>query len=179
LKFEPFKSDTTLVKSFDCESKELNDFLCTDEVENFENELLGKTTLVFCNGALVGYYTLYSTMLRLDYLKSYKSFSKLGELHSDGVPSLAIGRLAVDKEWKDQGIGSYIILKIAMDALYDPNRPGARLLLVQAKEKAFPFYIKLGFQFVSDTKSELKRYKAKGTRTMFLDLAALKKDIDG
>jgi len=179
LKFEPFKADTTAVKTFDCGSKELNDFLCTNEVNDFENELMGKTTLVFCQGTLVGYYTLYSTMLRLDYLKTFKSFAKLAELHADGIPSLAIGRLAVDNGWQDQGIGSYIVLKIAMDALFSPDRAGSRLLLVQAKKDAFPFYEKLGFQFTVDTKSEQKRFKARGTRTMFLDLAVLKKDIKG
>jgi GNAT superfamily N-acetyltransferase len=176
--FEPFKSDTKAVVEFDCGNKDLNDFLCTDEVRKYQDELLGRTVLVYHQGSLIAYYTVYNHTIRLDYLKTYKSFTKLGEYHSDGIPSLAIGRLAVDKHWQRKGVGSAIVLKIARNALYGKACAGARLLIVQAKEDAVAFYKHLGFEFVSDTRNERKRYKEKGTRTMFLDLAILKKDIE-
>jgi len=179
LNFEPFKSDTKAVIEFDCGNKALNDFLCTDEVRKYQEELLGRTTLVYHRGNLIAYYTIYNHTLRLEYLKSYKSFARLGEYHSDGIPSLAIGRLAVERNWHRKGVGSAIILKIARNALYGKACAGARLLIVQAKEEAVDFYKHLGFQFVSDTRSERQRYKERGTRTMFLDLAALKKEIEG
>lgn len=179
LDFEPFKSDTKAVTEFDCGNKDLNDFLCTDEVRKYQDELLGRTVLVYHRGNLVAYYTVYNHTLRLEYLKSYKSFTRLGEYHADGIPSLAIGRLAVDKNWQGRGVGSAIVLKIARNALYGKACAGARLLIVQAKEEAVDFYGHLGFQFVSDTRSERQRYKERGTRTMFLDLAALKKEIEG
>lgn len=179
LDFEPFKSDTKAVTEFDCGNKDLNDFLCTDEVRKYQNELLGRTTLVYHRGNLAAYFTVYNHTLRLEYLKSFKSFTKFGEYHSDGIPSLAIGRLAVDRNWQGKGIGSAIILKIARNALYGKACAGARLLIVQAKEEVVGFYSTLGFQFVADTRNERKRYKEKGTRTMFLDLAVLKKEIEG
>ena len=63
--------------------------------------------------------------------------------------------------------------------MYGKACAGARLLIVQAKEEVVGFYSTLGFQFVADTRNERKRYKEKGTRTMFLDLAVLKKEIEG
>lgn len=63
LSFEPFKADTANVKSFDCGNDELNEFLRTDEVKEFEREHLGKTTLVYCSGELAAYYTIYAGSL--------------------------------------------------------------------------------------------------------------------
>ncbi|UCG71034.1 MAG: GNAT family N-acetyltransferase [Thermoplasmata archaeon] len=161
------------VKSFDCGNKDLNDFLCTDEVENYEKEQLGKTTLVYYNGELVAYYTISNDLLRMDYIKTYHGFSKLDEYRIEGIPAITIGRLAVDKKWQNKGIGRVIMQRISIHALNASKYAGIRLLLVQAKKDAFDFYSKIGFQFVLDTKRERKRYKARGTRTMFFDLKHL------
>lgn len=174
LKFEPFKVDTASVKSFDCGNQSLNEFLCTDEVRNYERELLGKTTLVFCQGKLTGYYTLFNTKLRIEYLKTYKSFSKLGTYHLDGIPSIALGRLAIDKAWQNKGIGRTVFQRIAINTLDGAEQSAIRLIVVQAKKDATDFYEKLAFEYVFETKSEAKRFKTKGTRTMFFDLIVLR-----
>ena len=170
LNYEPFKTETGAIKSFDCGDKSLNEFLRSEEVANYEKELLGKTTLVFCEGQLVGYYTISNDQLRMEYLKKETGFSKLSDYHIDGIPAVTIGRLAVDLKWQKQGIGRTLVQKIAMYALDTSKHSGIRLLLVQAKEKAFDFYKKLGFQFVIESKREIRRFRARGTRTMFFDL---------
>ena len=48
LVIEPFKSDIRKTFEFDCGQPSLNDFLCSDEVYNYQEQLLGKTFLVFC-----------------------------------------------------------------------------------------------------------------------------------
>jgi len=170
LKFEPFRTDTRKVDTFDCGNKSLNDFLCSEEVYEYERSRLGKTTLVFHDGALVAYYTLSNSSLRMEYLKKVKSFSKASEWHLREIPSLTIGRLAVDKRWKNRGIGETIVQKIVAEALDHFCHAGLRLVIVQAKKEAFGFYEKLGFQFVEETGNELKLLRMHGTRTMFLDL---------
>ena len=174
LRFEPFRTDTSQIDTFDCGNKDLNDFLCTDEVKNYENEMLGKTTLVYYDGELTGYYTLSSTCLGVRYLKHKTGFSHLSEYHINELPALLIGRLAIDLDWQKKGVGRYIIQRIAMMALDQSRNQGIRLLVVQAKEDAFNFYTKCGFDFVMESKNEMKRFKARGTRTMFFDVSSLK-----
>jgi len=172
--FEPFSTDNAQITTFDCGNKDLNDFLCTDEVSNYEEEMLGKTTLVYYNGELTGYYTLSSTCLGIRYLEHKTGFSKLSEYHVNELPALLIGRLAIDLNWQKKGVGRYIIQRIAMMALDQSRNQGIRLLVVQAKEEAFDFYTKCGFDFVMESRKEMKRFKARGTRTMFFDVSSLK-----
>jgi len=174
LRFEPFRTDTSKIDTFDCGNADLNEFLCTDEVSNYENEMLGKTTLVFYDGELTGYYTLSSTSLGLRYLQHKRGFQKLSEYHIKDIPAMLIGRLAIDVKWQKKGVGRYIIQRIAMLALDQSRHQGVRLLVVQAKEDAFDFYAKCGFNFVMESKEEMKRFKARGTRTMFFDVSSLK-----
>ena len=174
LNFEPFKTETSKVDTFDCGNADLNEFLCTDEVNNYEDEMLGKTTLVYYEGELAGYYTLSSTCLGVRYLEHKTGFRKLSEYHVKELPALLIGRLAINMKWQKKGIGRYIIQRIAMLALDQARNQGVRLLVVQAKEDAFDFYQKCGFEFVMESKNEMKRFKTRGTRTMFFDVSSLK-----
>ena len=174
LDFEPFRTDTSQVDNFDCGNDDLNDFLCTDEVTNYENEMLGKTTLVYYDGELTGYYTLSSTSLGVRYVQHKTGFQRLSEYRINELPALLIGRLAIDMKWQKKGVGRFIIQRIAMLALDQSKNQGVRLLVVQAKEEAFDFYTKCGFDFVMESKTEMKRFKARGTRTTFFDVSSLK-----
>jgi len=173
LNFEQYKTESRSVDSFDCGNVELNDFLCTEEVGKYEKELLGRTWLVFYKGVLVAYYTISNGSLRIEYLKCHRGFSNAGEYHIDTIPSLIVGRLAVDKKWQYKGIGRTIMAKIAAQAYESSETAGLRLIVVQAKNDAINFYEKLGFIPVFETSKEKKRIKNRHTRTMFFDLLAL------
>jgi GNAT superfamily N-acetyltransferase len=175
LKFEPFKTDTAQVRDFDCGELALNDFLCSREVYNYQEEKWGKTTLVFYDGELIAYYTLSYSSLRTSYLDDhYKGFSKLNEYKLQEIPAIAIGRLATKNVWQNRGVGRAIVTKIIDDALDGCDQSaGLRLLLVQAKHGAVPFYEKLGFQLVKPTRKERVKREKYGTSTMYLDLASL------
>lgn len=177
MKFEPFGNDTQLVRSFDCGRPELNDFLNSEEVRQYEHEKLGKTTLVFYGGKLVAYYTLCTAQLRKEYVKHVKSFSRVSQYHVKDIPAVTIGRLAVDLKWQHKGIGFILIQRISMQALETSRQYGVRLLLVQAKDNAFDFYTKVGFVFVEETKEEKKRFAQRGTKTMFFDLLKLEQEL--
>lgn len=60
-----------------------------------------------------------------------------------------------------------------MISLKSAEQFGIRFILVQAKKEAFNFYLKYGFDFVAGTNEEEKRFKARGTRTMFFDLRSI------
>lgn len=168
---EPFKNDIKKTFEFDCGEKSLNDFLCSDEVNNYQEQLLGKTFLVFSRGILVGYYTIGTGSLRKETVDGSKSMGNI--LNIEEIPSIIIGRLAVDSKFQKQGIGEFLIEKIIMESLSRKDLV-VRLVIVQAKKEAFDFYLKCGFDFVNETRREKNRYKTRGTRTMFFDLKELR-----
>jgi GNAT superfamily N-acetyltransferase len=171
LRFEPFKADTVNVKSFDCGNDELNEFLRTDEVKEFEREHLGKTTLVYCSGELAAYYMIYAGSLERAYIQKHGSLSKATTMHVKSIPAIIVGRLAVDRKWQRKGVGKAILERIMMYAVDSSCHLGIRLILVQAKLDAIPFYEKVGFVAVpAELKEEAKRIRMKGTRTLFLDI---------
>lgn len=172
LVIEPFKSDTRKTLEFDCGEKSLNEFLCSEEVQNYEDQLLGRTFLAFLNGNIVAYYTVSTGSLRKETIEGSRSVKDSDKLYVEEIPAVVIGRLAVDLRYQRCGIGDYLLQKIIIEAMKKENFI-ARLVLVQAREKAFDFYVKAGFDFVRETKRERNRYKSRGTRTMFFDLKYL------
>jgi GNAT superfamily N-acetyltransferase len=170
---EPFH-ETQRVKGFTCGNKELDDFPNTKEVQEFDEAGLGKTYLVFYDGELIAYYTITNDGLRAEYLKTVKSFSKTAEEKVDAFPAVKIGRLAVAKEWQSRGVGRHLLGDIVAEALFQGQRSGVRLLILEAKPEAIPFYEKCGFKLTRETKRERNR----ANRTMFLDLQALGDFLD-
>ncbi len=158
--------ETRKVETFDCGDSNLNDFLCTEEVSRYERENLGRTYLAYYQGDLVGYFTVSSDGLRIEYLRTVKSFSKLARMKLETIPALKIGRLAVDRRYQNKGIGRLLIKHIAGMALEIGRGTGIRLLILQAKPGSIEFYEKCGFQLTF----EVKREKGRRNRTMFLDL---------
>lgn len=179
LSFVPFKADTAAIMSFDCGNDELNEFLRTDEVMEFEREHLGKTTLVYCHGELAGYYTIYADSLKRTYVGKHGSLSKASTMHVKSIPAIMVGRLAVDRKWQGRGVGKAILERIAMYALDNSHHLGIRLILVQARLDAVPFYEKSGFVAVpADLREEAKRIMMKGTRTLFLDIDKIREALE-
>jgi hypothetical protein len=81
LRVERFRENAD-VRAFDCGNKDLNEFLTTDQVANYESYLLGRTYLVYwqTRSQLVSYFVISNDSLRLDYLHSVKSFSNPGSM---------------------------------------------------------------------------------------------------
>jgi len=170
LSYEPFH-ETQRVRAFDCGPcegrKKLNDFLNTDEVEQYADLGLGQTTLVFCEGTLVAYFTSCTADLSYDYVKHVKSFTRYPKVKVVSLPSIKIGRLAVQNEWRRKGIGETIIMHIGTKAIANQG-DGVRLLILEAYSDSAPMYEKVGFKL---TNGDLRRERARGTtRTMFFDL---------
>ena len=171
LKIEPF-AGTRHVQDFDCGESDLNEFLTTDEVIEYAKENLGRTHLVYHQGNILAYFTVCADGLRVEYLKTYKSFSRISELELEALPAIKIGRLAVDKRYQNRGLGRLLVKYIVGLAL--ENRfAAARLLIVQAKPNAVAFYEKCGFQMTVATRRERGRVN----RMMFLDLMRIEEKL--
>jgi len=169
LKYRQFK-ETQRVRDFSCGAKDLDEFLNTQEVEEYENEGLGRTVLVFRNGDLVAYFTISSEGLRIEYLRTWKSFSRMSEMRMESIPAVKIGRLAVSKKWQGKGIGRALIDHVAGMALVMGQQFGVRLLIVEARKESEDFYLKCGFELTVPT----RRQRSRKNRTMFFDLAKIK-----
>ena len=169
---QPFH-ETHKVNLFSCGNKELDDFLTSHEVKEYEKQRFGKTTLVFYEGDLVAYYTLSGSALRIELLQTHKSFSKPHEFSLNSIPALMVGRFAVDKKWQGKGIGRELMKIIVGQCLYKQDSIATRLIIVEAKENAFDFYKKMGFEFTTETRRERGKQQVYGTRTMFFDLGSL------
>lgn len=164
LRVEHFRENAD-VHAFDCGNKDLNDFLTTAEVANYEREKFGKTYLVYWqeSGALVAYFTIANESLRVDYFKGVKSFSLLGEIRADQVPGVLIGRLAVDQQYKRRRIGSHILRYIA--GLTLESSAAARVLFLEAYPESIPFYESFDFKIL-----EHQKLRNRHNRLMWFDL---------
>jgi len=162
---EPFK-ETLDVRNFDCGNTDLNEFLTTEEVALYENEGFGTTYLVYYKGSLLAYFTISFDALRVEYLKTVKSFSRLAEMKLESIPSVKIGRLAVDKKWQRRQIGTHLIKYMSGLAITMKGKAGVRLLVLQAKRESIGFYDKCGFVLTD----KVGRERGRRNRTMFLDL---------
>ena len=87
--------------------------------------------------------------------------------HLKNIPSVKIGRLAVDESCKGKGLGKIMIHTIISNCLMLNDNQACRLITVDAYKQAIPFYQRMGFEFLSDNDKE------DSTRLMFLDLADL------
>jgi len=168
LQIEPFV-ETRAVESFDCGNKDLNEFLSTKEVRLYEAEGLGRTYLAYYQGSLVAYFTVSFGSLYVEYLKSWKSFSRMAQMKIESIPAVMIGRLAVSLEFQRRGIGRALVRYVAGLALETKGKMGVRLIILQSKPESMRFYHQCGFQITVETKRERRRVN----RTMFFDLHAI------
>ena len=153
------------VRRFNCNNRELNDFLTTEEVARFQVEKLGTTYLVYWQaaGQLLGYFTISSESLRIQYMHSVKSFSIPGEIRVDSIPGIKVGRLAVENEFKGREVGANILRYIAGLALRTPA--ACRVLFLEAYPESVGFYLRFGFVTI-----EHQRLRNRRNRFMVFDL---------
>ncbi len=167
LSYTPFKEKGRRVKEFDSGEPELDRFLTSEEVEEYEQDRLGATTLVYYQGDLVAFYTIGTDSLRLEYIDEKRLSGKHwkeGHRVIESLPSLKIGRLATDRRYQNQGIGRLLVRRIGAIAYTLPT--AVRLLTVNSKPTSVDFYLKCGFEFARLTKPERRREN----RTMYLDV---------
>ena len=132
-------------EAFDCEEPSLNDFLKLYARQN-DKKGLGKTFVAVTpdkNTKIGGYYTISSGALDAENLPE--------NLPRYSIPIMHIGRLAVDKTVKGQGLGNLLLL----DALRRSMNAGAQIGVYAVEvraltEQAKSFYLKFGFVEMTD-----------------------------
>ncbi len=110
------------------------------------SEGLSARTYVVCPrsdpGRVVGYFSISTALEQRQILPS----AKLRKGSPDRVPLLLIGRLAVDNEWRGQGLGTALLADALKRCLAASEIAGARAVVAHAiDDAAQEFYLRGGF----------------------------------
>lgn len=132
---------------FDCEVGELNAFLKShanqNQVKNISKTYVAISSFDVENSKpIYGYYTLSSGQINCDQLLS----NIKSKLPKHPVPIARIGRLAVDKNYKGQGVGGFLLHDALTRILNISKKMGIFAVIVDAKDNnAKTFYEYYGF----------------------------------
>lgn len=147
------------IEGFDCGIKDLNNFLNDDALKQKE-EAVNITYLWVSkkNGKLLSYVTLCADSIHL-FGRKKDEMKKIG-ISYKALPALKICRMAVDKNYARQHIGTKMLAFATRIALGINNRAGCRFMTVEAKntdelpeyQKPVHFYRKKGFEIIKETK---------------------------
>ncbi len=128
------------LRDFDCGEPSLNDWL---RKRALANERIGASrTYVVCQGnSVVGYYCLSAGAVARD-----QAPGAMRRNMPDPVPVLVLGRLAIDRNHHNRGLGSALLRDGVLRALGAARSIGVAALLVHAmSEPARRFYLSRGF----------------------------------
>lgn len=142
------------LNSFDCGNDDLNEFIKKDALK-YEESLLAKTYLIIdvSTEKLIAFYSVLNDKVSMDHTISKNAFNKQikSELthyknHLKEIPSVKIGRLAVDSKFARRGYGKSIIDFIKSDFSHERNKTGCHFITVDSYKKSKAFYEKQGFE---------------------------------
>ena len=121
----------------------------------------------------IGYFSLAHDRISLTdfptnsaYNRFRKQFFAQGKMFKS-YPALKICRLATDKKFRGEGLGTMMVNMIITSYKSD-NKAGCRFITVDAYAEALPFYYKLGFLPLS------KEDEDAPTRLLYFDLESYK-----
>ena len=147
-----------IIKTFDCEDEDLNDFLFKEAIP-YQKQMLATTFIVENSERTLGFYSLLNDSMQIK-----------EELFSSKSQYLKIGRLGVDKTYKGKGLGRILLEGIIANCIALNKKQACRLITVDAYRQAFPFYERFGFQYISNNDENEE------VRQMFLDLMTISND---
>lgn len=148
VRFSEFK-DKVKRDGFDCGNDHLNDFIKT-KGSQYEKNNLARIFLAIEEDTITiaGYYTLSGNSVDLTNIPENDSKKLPKHLR---VPVALIGKLAVDKNFQGQGLGSYLLMDALDRILNLSEEMGYYAVEVDAiDDKAKSFYDKYGFESLLD-----------------------------
>jgi len=133
---------------FDSEDEDLNDFIFNESLD-YCKENLAIVYLVYQNNIVLGYFSLSADSVKIN--------EKL-DIKLKYFPSIKIGRLAVNKEFKGNGVGTWIIKWVIGYALKIRMGHGIRYLSVDAYNQVgvINFYENNKFSIYNQKKNKKK-----------------------
>lgn len=146
LRFEPFNKVKHRRDTFDCGVAPLNDFLKTRLGQLSRRDLTRGYVLCAPDGTIAGYFTLSAGRLDVHVIPEGEGFPARLPL-----PTTLLGRLAVDKRFRGQGLGEMLLIRALTLAVQTAATVAAAVIEVDAKDaKSQAFYAKYGFKRLPD-----------------------------
>lgn len=161
VKVTPLTKDY-IFKTFDCGNADLNDFLFNDS-KVYLRHLRYTTTLLATDNQIIAYYSLANDLLSISDRQDFAdemsdSKNKIDFdfwerfLNQKMYPAAKIGRLAVDKTFQNQGIGTMLIQSL-VQSFIKKNKTGCQFITVDAindnTQRTIRFYEDNGFKLLT------------------------------
>ncbi len=164
------KEDDTA--SFDCEEENLNLFLKRYAKQNQFKHYIGTTYVAAYQNRVIGYVSVSSGSIRVDELRKLN----VKNLPKYPLPILRLTRLAVDKDYRQKGIGKALLKWVLKLTLKQKEQFGCFGLVVDAKEQSVAFYEQYGFKSFAILSGELdiRPY----ARSMFLSTKTIESGVE-
>ena len=139
-------------KNFNCEITALNHYfkaMASQQAkkDNTRTFVLEDTTN---NSQIIGFYTLTMIPIELESLPS-----RLQKKQQSSTSGGLIARLGVDKRYKGQGFGEWLLIDALAKLLGASDSVAFPVIIVEAKDGSKHFYEKYGFTAFEDDKSKL------------------------
>lgn len=138
--------------NFNCEITTLNHYfkaMASQQAkkDNTRTFVLEDTTNI---SQVIGFYTLTMAPIELDRLPS-----RLQKKHQSSTSGGLIARLGVDKRYKGQGFGEWLLIDALAKLLSASDSVAFSVIIVEAKDGSKHFYEKDGFTPFEDDESKL------------------------
>jgi GNAT superfamily N-acetyltransferase len=128
------------VSAFDSGVLELDAWLKRRALQN-EASGASRTYVISAGGRVVGYYALATGAVA-----QQGATGKVRRNMPDPIPVIVVGRLAVDRQYQGQGLGSALLKDALLRTLNAASIAGIRVVLLHAiSDEAKRFYEKAGF----------------------------------
>ena len=119
---------------FDCDDKDLNEFLFED-AKPYQSQLLAVTYLLESKNSTIAFFSIFNDKITLEDFDSKSQWKRLSVPYGKrkrSYPAVKLGRLGINVENQKQGIGKDILnyLKISF---IDNNKTGANPLVFMRK----------------------------------------------
>jgi len=138
-------------KSFSCGKDLLDNYLWYQAKQDVKRKLSACFVLVDKETKkLAGYYTLSSNSISNELIP--ESFKKKLPKSYDSLPTILLGRLALDKNFKGRGIGRLLLIDSLKRCYETSESIGAFAIITDPLDKeAEKFYLKYGFIKLPDS----------------------------
>ncbi|RFS16948.1 GNAT family N-acetyltransferase [Emticicia sp. C21] len=166
-------SEDHVLKPFNCGNVDLNDFFLNDS-KAYQKQLLAVTYIIESDDETVAFFSLLNDKIVFETAKDgRKNFWNLlnrsipnSKRTYSGYPAMKIGRLGVSSNFQGRDIGT-LIIDYLKDLFITNNRTGCKFITVDAYKQSLNFYIRNGFQFLTDKDEDDE------TRLMYFNLSAM------
>jgi GNAT superfamily N-acetyltransferase len=146
-------SSTSKLKGFDCTEADGTDPLGLQEFIQkealvYQSERIGVTYLTLHGKDVVAFITVSMNCLSVNELDKPE---KVAEISTRRYPALLLGRLGVDKRFRDQKVGTYLCLWVIGLARRISQVVGCRYVALHTLPEKAPFYTREPLNFVESS----------------------------